>query len=64
MPGSVDDPGGSAGDGSREWVVPAYTNDVEFARNNRLFCNFIHRGVMPRADGHGRGGREEIVAYL
>jgi hypothetical protein len=65
MPGPIHDPGaGHGGDHLGLGVVPAYVNDAEFARNNRLFCDFIHRGIIPGGHSHGKGGREEIIAYL
>jgi hypothetical protein len=65
MPGSVYDPSASQGDDpARDWVVPAYVNDAEFTRNNRLFCDFIHRGILPVAERFGKSEQEEIVAYV
>jgi hypothetical protein len=32
------------------------SNDVDFATNNRLFCDFLHRGIVP---DEGRQAPEE-----
>jgi hypothetical protein len=65
MPGPVDDSSASDGaDPVQQWSVPSNVNDHEFARTNRLFCDFIHRGIIPHAHGDREGSREEIVAYV
>jgi hypothetical protein len=65
MPGPVDGSIGiEGGVNTRDWVVPGYVNDSEFARCNRLFCDFIHRGIIREARAYRNGEREEIVAYV
>jgi hypothetical protein len=43
--------------------TPFNVNDVDFARNNRLFCDFLHRGIVRDDVPDAPEGGERAIEY-
>jgi hypothetical protein len=41
-----------------------YEDGGEFARSNRAFCDFLHRGILRPEFAHAKDEQEMIVEYV